>query len=75
MAGNGPWSVNDVDPQAREAAKIAARRAGRTIGQGISRTIRATAAVRRSTVAIFLAHPTGTEPVAPGTPRLFAPAR
>jgi localization factor PodJL len=39
-----PWSVKGVDPEAREAAKIAARRAGLTVGQWLTQTIRSTAA-------------------------------
>lgn len=38
-----PWSVKGVDPEAREAAKIAARRAGLSIGQWLSQTIRVAA--------------------------------
>lgn len=41
--GVSPWSVKGVDPEAREAAKIAARRAGLTIGQWLSQTIRSAA--------------------------------
>lgn len=41
--GSSPWSVKGVEPEAREAAKIAARRAGLTIGQWLSQTIRAAA--------------------------------
>lgn len=38
-----PWSVKGVDPETREAAKIAARRAGMTVGQWLNQTIRAAA--------------------------------
>jgi len=41
--GVSPWSVKGVDPEAREAAKIAARRAGLTVGQWLSQTIRSAA--------------------------------
>ena len=41
--GSSPWSVKGVDPEAREAAKIAARRAGLTVGQWLSQTIRSAA--------------------------------
>lgn len=41
--GLSPWSVKGVDPEAREAAKIAARRAGLTVGQWLSQTIRSAA--------------------------------
>lgn len=44
MAGNVPWSVKGIDADTRETAKMAARRAGMTVGQWISRTIRAAAA-------------------------------
>ena len=43
MASNNPWSVKGVDPETREAAKIAARRAGMTVSQWISLTIRTAA--------------------------------
>ena len=44
MAVNrSPWSVKGVDPEAREAAKIAARRAGLTVGSWLTQTIRAAA--------------------------------
>lgn len=35
-----PWSVKGVDPEAREAAKIAARRSGQTLGAWLTQTIR-----------------------------------
>jgi localization factor PodJL len=38
-----PWSVKGIDPEAREAAKIAARRARITVGQWLNQTIRAAA--------------------------------
>ena len=44
MSGKSPWSVKGVDPEAREAAKIAARRAGLTVGAWLNQTIRHTAA-------------------------------
>lgn len=44
MAQKSPWSVKGVEPEAREAAKIAARRAGLTLGQWLNQTIRAAAA-------------------------------
>lgn len=34
-----PWSVKGVDPEAREAAKIAARKAGLTVGAWLSQMI------------------------------------
>ncbi len=34
-----PWSVKGVDPECREAAKVAARKAGMTLGNWLSRTI------------------------------------
>ena len=39
-----PWSVKGVEPEAREAAKIAARRAGLTIGNWLNQIIRTAAA-------------------------------
>ena len=39
-----PWSVKGVEPEAREAAKIAARRANLTLGAWLSRCIRVAAA-------------------------------
>ncbi len=44
MAVPGPWSVKGVDPETREAAKVAARRAGLPLGAWLSQVIR-TAAV------------------------------
>ncbi len=41
MAKVSPWSVKGVEPEAREAAKTAARRAGMTVGQWLNHTIRA----------------------------------
>lgn len=43
MTNVSPWSVKGVEPEAREAAKIAARRADMTIGQWLNHTIRAAA--------------------------------
>lgn len=39
-----PWSVKGVDPEAREAAKIAARRAGVNVGAWLTQVIRQAAA-------------------------------
>lgn len=44
MAKVSPWSVKGVEPEAREAAKISARRAGMTLGQWLNNTIRVAAA-------------------------------
>jgi len=44
MSGKSPWSVKGIDPEAREAAKIAARRAGLTVGAWLNQTIRHAAA-------------------------------
>lgn len=38
-----PWSVKGVEPEAREAAKIAARKAGLTVGAWLSQMIRQSA--------------------------------
>lgn len=43
---NSPWSVKGVDPETREAAKMAARRAGLPIGAWLSQMIRAAAVVQ-----------------------------
>ena len=40
MSSETPWSVRGVEPETREAAKVAARRAGLTLGQWLNRTIR-----------------------------------
>jgi localization factor PodJL len=45
-----PWSVKGIEPEAREAAKIAARRAGLTIGQWLNLMIRSAAAGGAGTV-------------------------
>lgn len=44
MVSQSPWSVKGIDPEAREAAKIAARRAGLTVGQWLNQAIRVVAA-------------------------------
>ena len=44
MSPSSPWSVKGVEPEAREAAKLAARRAGMPIGTWLSHTIRKAAA-------------------------------
>jgi len=43
MANNSPWSVKGVAPEAREAAKIAARRQGVNVGRWLTQTILAAA--------------------------------
>jgi localization factor PodJL len=43
MASTSPWSVKGIDPEAREAAKIAARKAGLTLGAWLNQTIRSAA--------------------------------
>jgi localization factor PodJL len=43
MATNSPWSVKGVDPEAREAAKIDARKQGVNVGRWLSQTILAAA--------------------------------
>lgn len=40
MKPSSPWSVKGVEPEAREAAKMAARRAGLPLGTWLSQTIR-----------------------------------
>ena len=49
MANVSPWSVKGVEPEAREAAKIAAHRVGMTIGQWLNHTIRAAATQQLAT--------------------------
>ena len=44
MTQISPWSVKGVDPQARDAAKTAARKAGKTIGAWLSEVIHTAAA-------------------------------
>ena len=39
MKPNVPWSVKGIDPEAREAAKMAARRAGMTLGEWLNSLI------------------------------------
>ena len=43
MKSSSPWSVKGVEPEAREAAKMAARRAGVPLGVWLSTMIRRTA--------------------------------
>ena len=37
---NSPWSVKGIDPETREAAKVAARRAGMPVGAWLTQVIR-----------------------------------
>ncbi len=39
MTTGGPWSVKGIQPQARETAKIAARRSGMTLGEWLNSAI------------------------------------
>ena len=39
MKSNIPWSVKGIDPEAREAAKMAARKAGMTLGEWLNSLI------------------------------------
>ncbi len=39
MKSNIPWSVKGIDPEAREAAKVAARKAGMTLGEWLNSLI------------------------------------
>lgn len=39
MASPSPWSIKGIDPEAREAAKMASRKAGMTLGGWLTRTI------------------------------------
>jgi len=43
MVSQSPWSIKGIDPEAREAAKMAARKAGMTLGGWLTRTILAVA--------------------------------
>ncbi len=43
MPISGPWSVKGIDPETREAAKLAARRAGQPLGAWLTHVIRAAA--------------------------------
>ena len=43
MKPTSPWSVKGIDPEAREAAKLAARKAGVSLGTWLNHTIRAAA--------------------------------
>ncbi len=44
MDDDAVWTVDEVEPEAREAAKLAARRSGLNLGQWLSATIMAAAA-------------------------------
>ncbi|MGB1547371.1 MAG: hypothetical protein ACPHIA_02400, partial [Alphaproteobacteria bacterium] len=44
MTSQSPWSIKGIDPEAREAAKMAARKAGMTLGGWLTRTILSVAA-------------------------------
>ncbi|MFN0042796.1 MAG: hypothetical protein ACKVSF_06245 [Alphaproteobacteria bacterium] len=53
MTASPPWQIDNVEPEAREAAKLAARRAGLDIGAWLTNTIMAsaTAELKRATPA------------------------
>lgn len=66
-----PWSVKGVEPEAREAAKLAARRRGIPVGQWLTQTILSSAAQelkhsnRHSDAAVAGEDDNGTDPNAP----------
>jgi localization factor PodJL len=68
MVSASPWSVKGVDPEAREAAKIAARRAGMTLGQWLNQTIRRTAAEQLAGPVV------SSREIAPYDPARYDPA-
>lgn len=73
MVSASPWSVKGIEPEAREAAKIAARRAGMTVGQWLSRTIRATAAQQLAGAPPLSTEPAPTQPDSlPSSPAAMA---
>ena len=39
MKSGGPWSVKGIEPEVRETAKSAARRAGKTLGEWLNQII------------------------------------
>lgn len=59
-----PWTVKGVDPEAREAAKLAARRSGLPLGAWLSQTIRAaaTAQFKGQTGPVYQAPSPGNPP-------------
>lgn len=61
---NAPWSVKGIDPETREAAKVAARRAGMPVGAWLTQVIRQ-AAVSQVKGAPA---PSSAEPATPGVP-------
>ncbi len=61
MPVQAPWSVKGIDPETREAAKIAARRAGLPLGAWLTQVIRSAAVTQ-------FKGPTESEP-APTTER------
>lgn len=70
MSAHLPWSVKGVNPEAREAAKVAARETGQPIGSWLSEAILTTAtnALRRDPEEIDALYP-----VAPPRPGAGAP--
>lgn len=66
MAAGGPWSVKGIAPQAREAAKDAARREGKTLGEWLNEIILETGEEAASPAGLAEDAPAaGPEPVAP----------
>lgn len=70
MAQTAPWSVKGIDPQARDAAKEAARKAGMTLGAWLSTVIADQAADGDTRVA-----PSGHDSLAEVSERLARFAR
>jgi localization factor PodJL len=68
-----PWTVKGVDPEAREAAKLAARRAGVPLGAWLGQTIRAaaTAQFKGQTGPVYQA-PSPGNPTGNGSPEYGA---
>jgi hypothetical protein len=56
---NSPWSVKGIDPETREAAKLAARRAGVPIGVWLTQAVRQAAGIDAPKVEV--ATPTNRE--------------
>jgi localization factor PodJL len=68
---NSPWSVKGIDPETREAAKVAARRAGVPVGAWLTQVIRQAAVTQvKGPPPAREEMPTAAAPAGDGTARV-----
>lgn len=74
MDKSQPWSVKGIDPETRQAAKMAARRSGLTVGAWLNRAIRRAAAEELGTAPPARIERTDLAPLPEPQAQLPAPA-